>query len=140
MLNRLRYGAARDSESAQLADLEAYFDLYFNACCKLAVYGSLAPGQPNHQIVASIQGIWEGELVAHGEFLQQGWGAELGYPALRLSATGVEAPVQLLVSEQLPQHWPWLDKFEGPDYQRALAPIYRAGSLVTVANLYELRR
>jgi gamma-glutamylcyclotransferase (GGCT)/AIG2-like uncharacterized protein YtfP len=138
-LNELRRSAATESEAMQLGELEAYFDQSFSAACKLAVYGSLAPGQINHAVVADIQGRWENGLAVRGELVRQGWGASLGFPALKWLADGAEVPVQLLLSTQLPQHWPRLDAFEGAEYQRVLAPVYRAETFITVANLYELR-
>jgi len=71
--------------------------------------------------------------------MDEGWGASLGFPALRWMMDGAEVAIQLFVSSQLPEHWSRLDEFEGDDYQRILAPVYRGHELVTVANIYEVR-
>lgn len=84
----------------------------------LVTYGTLAPGKPNHHRLAHLGGTWitgsvRGHLVAHG------WGAALGFPALKLDPDGEKIEVHLLISELLPQNWDWLDAFEGSEYRRS---------------------
>jgi gamma-glutamylcyclotransferase (GGCT)/AIG2-like uncharacterized protein YtfP len=134
-LNRLRRNAEFDA--ARLAALEDDFERDFNASCQLAVYGSLAPGRINHHMVADIEGQWMSGLAVQGELIAQGWGADLGYPALKWMPEGTAVSVQLLISSQLPAHWSRLDEFEGAEYQRILVPVYRQGECLGVANLYE---
>ena len=48
---------------------------------RLATYGSLAPGRPNHHQLDGLEGRWsEGDV--YGRLVDAGWGASLGYPAL----------------------------------------------------------
>jgi gamma-glutamylcyclotransferase (GGCT)/AIG2-like uncharacterized protein YtfP len=89
---------------------------------RLATYGSLAPGRPNHHHVAGLRGRWFPGVV-HGRFVEHGWGAALGYPARVLDPEGPAIDVQVLESVDLPAHWARLDDFEGPGYARVLAPV-----------------
>jgi gamma-glutamylcyclotransferase (GGCT)/AIG2-like uncharacterized protein YtfP len=109
---------------------------------RLATYGSLAPGRQNHHVVAPLGGEWRTGYV-EGDLHAEGWGAGMGFPALRWRPRGGRVPVQLLISPRLPGAWPALDAFEGADYRRALIPVYddRPGArrVMAVANIYESR-
>ena len=90
---------------------------------RLAIYGSLAPGRPNHHHVARLRGRWMlGEV--HGRLIEAGWGASLGFPALVLDPDGSALGVQVLESDDLPAHWSRLDDFEGPGYERVLTTVH----------------
>ena len=84
---------------------------------RLATYGTLAPGRPNHHHLAMLAGRWHMGTVG-GTLVPVGWGAGMGYPALRPSADGGRVAVHLLESPDLPLHWARLDAFEGHDYVR----------------------
>ena len=87
------------------------------ADCRLAVYGTLAPGRPNHHHLAALSGRWiEGHVT--GQLHEAGWGAALGFPGLVLAADGRMIPVHLLESDDLPAHWNRLDEFEGAGHFR----------------------
>jgi gamma-glutamylcyclotransferase (GGCT)/AIG2-like uncharacterized protein YtfP len=136
-LNELRIS----SEGAASGDeLEAQFTARFNSDCQLAVYGSLAPGQSNHHLLAHLPGNWVGRFLVHGDLQAAGWGAALGYPAITWREDGPEVQVQLFISQHLPMHWARLDEFEGEEYRRILVPLYHEGRFMTVANLYEAHR
>lgn len=85
----------------------------------LATYGTLAPGRENHHQLAGLAGSWLAGTV-RGQLVPEGWGAALGYPALRLDPAGPEVPVWVFRSADLAAHWPRLDAFEGEGYQRVL--------------------
>ena len=104
---------------------------------RLAVYGTLAPGEPNHGQVADLEGRWSGGVV-WGRMVEEGWAAELGYPALRLDPDGDAVRVALLESDDLPRAWPRLDRFEGPAYRRVTAPVATVDG-VRMSQLYEIR-
>jgi gamma-glutamylcyclotransferase (GGCT)/AIG2-like uncharacterized protein YtfP len=89
---------------------------------RLAVYGTLAPGQPNHQQLAELKGEWRAGKV-RGRLLSEGWGAAMGYPGLILDANADEVNVQVFESADLPQHWARLDAFEGDGYRRETARV-----------------
>lgn len=84
---------------------------------RLATYGTLMPGRRNHHQLAGLEGRWLSGTV-RGTLVQRGWGAELGYPALKPSADGSAVEVQVFLSPDLPQHWDRLDAFEGDEYRR----------------------
>lgn len=99
--------------------------------CRLAVYGSLAPGGPNHYQLSDLPGRWV-EGTVRGELHEQGWGAQLGFPGLILEPDGPEVRVQLLESTDLPDHWHRLDAFEGSGYRRTVTVARTAeGDLLT---------
>jgi gamma-glutamylcyclotransferase (GGCT)/AIG2-like uncharacterized protein YtfP len=127
------------TEHAPVSTAESEIERRYRANCRLAVYGSLAPGKLNHHIVAPAGGTWTAGVVT-GAFSENGWGAAHGFPGLRWSPNGGTVRVSLLTSDALPNHWTRLDDFEGDDYMRILVPVSDEDSrVVTVANLYELR-
>jgi gamma-glutamylcyclotransferase (GGCT)/AIG2-like uncharacterized protein YtfP len=89
---------------------------------RLATYGTLAPGRPNHHQLDGLQGRW---LAGHvsGRLVEAGWGASLGYPALVLDPDGSAVRVDVFESVDLPAHWTRLDAFEGPSYQRVVTTV-----------------
>jgi gamma-glutamylcyclotransferase (GGCT)/AIG2-like uncharacterized protein YtfP len=107
-----------------------------NGAPRLATYGSLAPGRPNHHHVAALRGRWfSGEV--HGRLVEAGWGAALGYPALVLDPGGSAIAVEVLESDDLPPQWSRLDDFEGPGYERVLTTVHTADGDVE-AHVYVL--
>jgi gamma-glutamylcyclotransferase (GGCT)/AIG2-like uncharacterized protein YtfP len=103
---------------------------------RLAVYGSLAPGEVNHAQLAGLSGTWRDGSV-RGDLLEAGWGATLGFRALVWRADGPEVPVKLFESDELPAHWARLDAFEGEGYRRIVVPVRMAEGEVG-ANIYVL--
>ena len=116
-------------------------DALFGTGERLAVYGTLAPGQPNHGLVAPLGGEWT-EGIVEGDLYPTGWGAIVGYPACRPRRGGADVKVEVLTTAALPAAWPMLDEFEGPEYRRILVAVFRHGAerrLYTVAHLYAAR-
>ena len=105
--------------------------------CRLAVYGSLAPGEANHDQLAGLSGGWQPGIV-RGHLIESGWGAAEGYPGLRPDPFGPEVHVQLFTSPDLPAHWGRLDAFEGAEYERVVIEV-DLGTLSVAASLYALR-
>lgn len=95
-------------------------DAKMSAETRLATYGTLAPGRPNHHQLADLSGRWRKGTI-RGRLIESGWGAELGYPGLILDPAGEAIEVQIFESEDLPDHWARLDAFEGDGYRRAVA-------------------
>jgi gamma-glutamylcyclotransferase (GGCT)/AIG2-like uncharacterized protein YtfP len=123
---------------------ERQLDALFRTSHKLAVYGTLAPGQPNHHVVAPLGGEWTDGMI-EGDLVPVGWGAALGYPGFRPRVGGDAVAVQVLTAPLLASAWPTLDRFEGPGYERILVPVFSTEcgpgqaderQLYTVANLY----
>lgn len=92
---------------------------------RLATYGSLGPGRPNHHQLAMLRGKWLTGTV-RGKRVNEGWGAKLGFPALVLDPHGAEIEVSLLESPDLQEHWSRLDAFEGDEYQRVIVDVETA--------------
>lgn len=134
-------GQSPAASTPRVADAEGELEARFRVSRALAVYGTLAPGRPNHHVIAPLGGEWT-DGVVEGELSPAGWGATLGYPAFRPQAGGDAVPVRVLTSARLPEAWWRLDAFEGPEYRRILVPVFgpdAAGGrrrLYTVANLY----
>src|SRR5215218_2134489 len=123
---------------------ERRLDALFGTGHTLAVYGTLAPGQPNHHVLAPLGGEWTDSMI-EGDLIAMGWGAVLGYPGFRPRSGGDIVAVKVLTASSLATAWPALDRFEGPGYWRILVPIFdivlgseQVGErrLRTVANLY----
>jgi gamma-glutamylcyclotransferase (GGCT)/AIG2-like uncharacterized protein YtfP len=90
---------------------------------RLATYGTLAPGRPNHHQLDGLEGRWLTGRV-NGRLVDAGWGASLGYPALVLDPDGAGIDVDVFESADLPAHWPRLDAFEGAGYQRVVVRVH----------------
>ncbi len=90
---------------------------------RLATYGTLAPGRPNHHQLDGLEGRW---LKGHvdGMLVDAGWGASLGYQALVLDPAGSAIDVDVFESVDLPAHWERLDAFEGPGYERVVTTVH----------------
>ncbi len=132
--------AGKQALSPSVSDAERQLDSIFAVSRTLAVYGTLAPGKPNHHVVAPLGGEWNPGIV-EGDLLAEGWGAPLGYPAFNPRIGGAAIPVQVLTSTALPSAFPELDDFEGHEYRRILIPVFTPGpatarQLYTVANIY----
>lgn len=105
---------------------------------RLAVYGSLGPGRPNHERLQGLRGRWF-EGTVRGNLIDAGWGAELGYPGLVLDPTGTTVDVQVLESSDLPGAWDWLDRFEGSEYRRTTTRVSTDQGQIQ-ASIYVLDR
>jgi len=102
----------------------------------LAVYGTLQPGGPNEHMLKQLKGTWiDGQVV--GKLEQAGWGAQVGFPGIRLTDKGDVVPVKLFVSKDLKEFWPTLDSFEGAEYSRVSCRVATAMGEVT-ASIYAL--
>ena len=111
---------------------------------RLAVYGSLLPGENNHHHVAMLAGRWL-EGTVEGTLCDRGWAARQGYPGFVPGSSGDRVAVRVLESAALPDAWERLDAFEGEAYRRILAPVEmtpgtgaRGETAWRVCNIYEL--
>lgn len=106
---------------------------------RLFVYGSLQPGKDNAFRLERLGGQWQKASV-RGQFLDRGFRAGTGFPALILDEDGPEISGYLFCSPQLASAWPELDAFEGSDYERVSARVSLAGGQVVDACVYALRQ
>ena len=136
--DRHRDTARQGYHDDYLAGLEETIEACFGPSKRLAVYGSLAPGQKNHYILENLSGTWLQGFIS-GKIFDRGWGAGLGYPGAIWKPGGIPVDVHVLVSDQLCEHWQRLDRFEGDEYRRSLVPVYNQSGLLCIANIYELR-
>lgn len=116
--------------------LEREVEERFGASLRLAVYGSLAPGEVNHHAIADLPGTWE-DVIVTGVLHAPAPGSPSPFPVLRWRAGGPPVAARLFVSDALPAHWGRLDEFEGSAYRRILVPVHsERGDMLAVANLY----
>lgn len=109
-----------------------------NAQCRLATYGSLAPGKLHNDQLDGLEGDWRSGTI-RGRLVDAGWGSSIGFPGLVLDKDGFQLPVSLFESGNLPDHWERLDAFEGDGYQRVIADVEVDGETV-LACVYILAR
>lgn len=125
--------AKRDREVSELtsAVVEDFFELLLDRPShRLAVYGTLGPGEPNHSVLAGVSGIWQ-EGFVQGELSERD-----GFRAFRWKFGPGKVPVKLFAASDLSTHFPKLDRFEGPRYRRIFVPVETTAGTV-VANIYE---
>lgn len=103
---------------------------------RLATYGTLSPGQPNHHQLDPLVGSWRTGTV-RGYRYASGWGAAQGFPGLVADPTGPRVPVHLFESPDLLAHWPRLDAFEGEGYVRTVIEVMTEDGPV-LAQIYLL--
>jgi gamma-glutamylcyclotransferase (GGCT)/AIG2-like uncharacterized protein YtfP len=106
---------------------------------RLAVYGSLAPGKKNHNMIEGIHGTWR-KAVLRGSLLNEGWGAGEGFPGFLWDGTNTPVAAQVFSSADLPHYWARLDAFEGEEYRRILAPAEIEDREIEICNVYALAK
>lgn len=105
---------------------------------RLFIYGSLQPGGPNEHVLQDVAGEWE-PAVIKGSLVEEGWGASIGYPGLRVCNEGEDVNGYVLSSSSLNSMWDYLDEFEGKEYQRTTAMVTLSGGVQVQAHVYILR-
>lgn len=135
-----RLGTTTFVDRAAIEDLEHFEETAISSLLgkpetKLAIYGTLAPGEINHSQIAGIPGTWHDGFV-RGDLQHTGWGAEHGFPALGWRPDGARVPTKLFVAPDLVRHWRRLDDFEGVGYRRILVIVEDDSGILAVANLY----
>jgi len=124
----------KDFTEAEKAFIKTYSpEKYF------IVYGTLAPGKPNHSKVEHIKGKWLKGMVK-GKLENKGWGAKLGYFGFRHAYNNAQENIEayILLSDELVDNWSYLDEFEGDGYKRILAKFELENGEFGVGNIYEI--
>jgi hypothetical protein len=80
-INTLRHSSCEDEWRSCHSVVEEVVEALSEASNHLAVYGTLAPGESNHHVIADVPGQWL-EGYVHGELYERGWGSGLGYPGM----------------------------------------------------------
>lgn len=124
----------RDEKVCQATNplLELIINLVFdNPSTRLAVYGTLAPNEPNESVLNEIKGDWiNGKVTGH---IYKA--ADL--PNFEWDTSADEITVKIFCSDELPKNLEKIDRFEGSNYKRILIPVRLADDSFTVANIYE---
>ncbi len=98
---------------------------------RLAIYGTLRRGEPNHKIIEHIAGEWVNGFV-RGRIEEH-----YGFPFFVGDDQGDLIPVEVLSSSGLAGSLERIDRFEGVWYRRTLIPVYDSdGSILFIANIY----
>lgn len=107
----------------------------------LIVYGTLAPGKPNHSKIEHIKGEWE-KAIIKGKLINKGWGAELGYNGF--ASAGDEESITIeayvLFSDELPANWQYIDDFEGNGYKRILTKYEMENGKIGIGYIYGINQ
>lgn len=93
-------------DNTHFTDEENTFLQTFQPQKHLIIYGSLAPGAPNHNIVEHIKGEWKKGIVK-GHLEAKGWGADMGYLAFRHIPIEQQKDIKahILISDELVLNW-----------------------------------
>lgn len=103
----------------------------------LFVYGTLAPGEENAHIMDGMVGEWRKAYV-RGKRHNKGWGVNSGHPGLIPDENGNVIDGLVFISDDLPENWPRLDKFEGADYKRILIKATLENGKTLDAQIYSV--
>ncbi|MBP2700688.1 gamma-glutamylcyclotransferase family protein [Photobacterium lucens] len=104
---------------------------------QLFVYGTLAPDQSNAYVLSDLKGTWQ-KAYAVGFVYPNGKGATIGYPAFVPQAHGEKVQGLLFRSEELEDHWPRIDDFEGEGYDRVMITVLLEDGTEQQAFVYRL--
>lgn len=129
-------------EQYDLSAEEQNFLIHYKPENKLIIYGTLAPGKPNHHKMTHIKGEWKTAIIKGGKLESEGWGAELGFNGFVLAEEKeqIDIPCYVLFSDNLSEHWKSLDTFEGEGYRRILANYELEDGHKGVAYLYAINK
>ena len=138
-LQGVNSGRQQELPTEELKQAEAYIDALFQASTRLAVYGTLAPGEVNDWVLKPLQGVWSDSFVRGRLYPPGSWGSGIKYPGFRWEPYGSLVNVKVFESSALEFDWERLDAFEGEEYQRILVLAEIEAGTVQIANLYSMR-
>ncbi|MEM9568712.1 MAG: gamma-glutamylcyclotransferase [Cyanobacteria bacterium P01_E01_bin.34] len=139
LLQTINDGRRYASQSREVAVAEAIVEQLFSPSTRLAVYGTLAPGEENDWALKSLQGQWNDGFVRGNLFPPGSWGGGIEYPGFKWEVDGNPVAVKVFESAELSTDWERLDAFEGDKYQRILVLVESGFDTAQIANLYSMR-
>ncbi len=104
----------------------------------LFVYGTLMPNCPNGHVLEEIVGKFVPATV-EGTLIDAGWSASMGYPGIRLEEGADTIHGYLFYSNNLINHWDYLDDFEGEEFQRSEVTVTRFDELEVDTYIYTVK-
>ena len=104
----------------------------------LFVYGTLMPNCPNAFVLENIVGKFVRASVK-GKLIDAGWSASMGYPGIRLDMGNDTVHGYLFYSDNLINHWDFLDEFEGEEFERMPITVERYDELEVDTHIYTLK-
>lgn len=104
----------------------------------LFVYGTLMPNCPNGHVLENIVGKFVPATV-RGYLKDAGWSASMGYPGIKLDENGDTIHGFLFYSDNLINHWEYLDEFEGEEFTRTQVTVERHDELDVDTFVYTLK-
>ena len=104
---------------------------------RLFVYGTLAPGEENAHIMDGMTGTWIKASV-RGRRVSTGCGSLGIHPGFFPDEKGELVQGLIFESQDLPQHWDRLDKFEGKDYKRVAVTAALENGEQVQAHIYSV--
>lgn len=97
---------------------------------RIALYGTLRPGQVNHNVISNIVGVWKkGTVNGRIEY-------KCGLPIFRWEINKDNVEVDVLISEDLLNEYSRLDRFEGTAYIRQWIPVHFDNGSLEICNMY----
>ena len=104
----------------------------------LFVYGTLMPNCPNSYVLENIVGKFVPATVK-GKLIDAGWSASMGYPGIRLEMGNDTIHGFLFYSDNLINHWDFLDEFEGAEFERVPVCVERFDEFEVDTFIYVLK-
>ncbi|MCT7635662.1 gamma-glutamylcyclotransferase [Aliarcobacter butzleri] len=104
----------------------------------LFVYGTLMPNCPNAHILENIVGKFL-PVTVKGKLVDAGWSASMGYPGIRLEDGSDTIHGFLFYSDNLINHWDFLDEFEGEEFIRMPIKAERFDEIEVDTYIYTLK-
>jgi gamma-glutamylcyclotransferase (GGCT)/AIG2-like uncharacterized protein YtfP len=104
----------------------------------LFVYGTLMPNCPNGHVLENIVGKFVPATVK-GKLIDAGWSASMGYPGIRLDEGSDTIHGYLFYSNNLINHWDYLDDFEGEEFKREEVTVMRYDEIDVDTFIYTVK-
>lgn len=73
-----------------------------------------------------------------GDLETKGWGAEFGFPGIRLNPNGRQVSGSLFLSDDITDILTLLDALEGEEYQRVITDVHLEDNTILPAFIYQL--